>query len=95
MELNEKIFIKMKHLEGMTKEGSTIEQRHEIWKILFNKNMIYDQLDSIEDEIEYLESKAFYFSRSGDFVPDRSDRLPIINIDFETFKKRLENETEN
>lgn len=77
-----------KQYEGMTIEGSTKEQRHEIWKMLFELNLITMQYKTIEEELNYLEDFSFYNCFTG-FIADASKGIPVINIPFEEFKSRL------
>jgi len=77
-----------KQYEGMTIEGSTKEQRHEIWKILFELNMIFNQYDTVSEELDYLSDLSFYNGNMG-FLADASKVIPVINISFEEFKSRL------
>jgi len=73
--------------EGMTLEGSTLKERQEIWKMLFDANLLYDQYDTIEEEIDYLSNLPFYFFAG--FIGDFSRNVRIKNIPFAEFKERL------
>ena len=77
--------------EGMTLKGSTIEQRHEIWKLLFEKNLIWDQEKSIEKELRCLNKLSFYMLSENDgFIPEFTNYVRgVKNIPFEEFKTRL------
>jgi len=74
--------------EGMTVEGSTLKQRQEIWKILYDLNMIYNKDDDFGVEISYLNNYSFYLSDEG-FLADYSKGIKIKNIPFAEFKERL------
>jgi len=75
--------------EGMTFEESTVEQRHEIWELLFNKNLLYSQADTVDLEHFSLGNKPFYFEDDEElFVPDFMG-VDVVNIPFEEFKTRL------
>jgi hypothetical protein len=80
-----------KEFEGMTLQGSTIEQRHEIWKLLFDKKLLCDQGESFETELLCLNNMSFYMlSENEGFIPDHfPDSAGTINIPFEEFKTRL------
>jgi len=79
-----------KEFEGMTLEGSTIEQRHEIYKLLFDKKLLCDQGESFEVELLCLNKMSFYYLRDCGFIPDHFPDSPgTINIPFEEFKTRL------
>ena len=77
--------------EGMTFNGSTEEQRHEIWKLLFENNLLYDKQESIDFELLLLENNQFYMLQNNEgFIPAYcSGGIPIKNIPFEEFKNRL------
>jgi len=76
--------------EGMTLEDSTIEQRHEIWKLLFEKNLLCNQVDDFEKELISLNKLSFYKLRDCGFIPDNfPDSGDTINIPLEEFKTRL------
>jgi len=78
------------HLDGMTVKGSTFFERKEIWKLLFEKNLIYSQYPTIEEELENLNINSFYINNvDGKFVPDSSEGVNVVNVPFEEFKKRL------
>jgi len=79
-----------KEFEGMTLEGSTIEQRHEIYKLLFKKKLIYNQQD-METELLCLNKMSFYMLPENEgFIPDHFLKSnDCINIPFEEFKTRL------
>jgi len=80
-----------KEFEGMTLEGSAIEERHEIWKLLFEKNLIYGQCKDIETESLCLRDLSFYMLEGNEgFVPDNFPNWgSVVNIPFEEFKTRL------
>jgi len=78
--------------EGMTIEGSTVEQRHEIWELLFNNNLIYGQGENLELEHNLLGGNSFYLSSLfpiGFSIEYVACGIPVINIPFEDFKTRL------
>lgn len=80
-----------KHHEGMTVGNSTVEERHEIWELLFEKNMICDQNESLEKEHFCLAGYEFYFSGLYNsfligFIPSCENNIP-----FKEFKNRLLN----
>jgi len=76
--------------EGMTVEGSTLQERQEIWKMLFDLNLIGYQCDSLDDEIEYIGNLSFYNDPIANaFLVDVSKGIPIKNIPFSEFKERL------
>ena len=80
-----------KEFEGMTLEDSTIEQRHEIWKLLFDKKLICNQSESFEMELFCLNKMSFYMlSENEGFIPDHfPDSAGTRNIPFEEFKTHL------
>jgi len=78
-----------KHLEGMSIKDSTVEERNEIWKLLFEKNLIYNQQPSLESEELIFGSKGFYFDRHDDLFVIEFISMGIINVTFEEFKTRL------
>jgi len=78
-----------KHLEEMSIKDSTVEERHEIWKLLFEKNLIYNQQPSLESEKLILGSKGLYFDRHDDLFVIEFISMGIINVSFKEFKDRL------
>ena len=80
-----------KETEGMTIENSTVQERHEIWELLFNNDLIYAQNKSLDIELLCLGSNSFYMLPNCDgFVADHFPNSGItINIDFQEFKNRL------
>jgi hypothetical protein len=86
-----KEFKEFKEFEGMTLQGSTIEQRHEIWKLLFDNKLLCDQDENFETELLCLNKLSFYMlPGNAGFIPDHfPDSTETINISFEEFKTRL------
>jgi len=80
-----------KQNDGMTVDGSTVEERHEIWKLLFEKNLICDKKESLELEFRLLGNNSFYFSGSdNNFVIEFvSFGIPVTNVSFKEFEDRL------
>ena len=75
--------------EGMTIDGSSIEERHEMWALLFEKNLIHNQCESLDTELMILNKQSFYFDvDSGKFLTEFIS-MPSKNIPFEEFKTRL------
>lgn len=78
-----------KENEGMTADGSTVEERHEIWELLFEKKLIYDPAGNIDREHLCLGNFEFYFCDQDNLFV--IGYLPCCenNIPFEDFKNRL------
>jgi len=76
--------------EGMTVEGSTLQERQEIWKRLFDLNLLGFQCESLYDEMEYLGDSSFYNDPiAKGFLADKTKEINIKNIPFAEFKERL------
>ena len=68
--------------EGMSLKGSTIEERHEIWKLLFSKNLLYSQAENVDLELIILNKQSFYFEDDENlFVVDFMG-VGVIDIPF-------------
>jgi hypothetical protein len=78
-----------KKYDGMTVEGSTVEERHEIWELLFDKELIYDQDSTIEIEHFALGNYEFYFCDLDNLFVIGFFPCCKNNISLEDFKNRL------
>lgn len=80
---------KFNHLDGMDNTKSTLEERQEIYKMLYHKGMILAQKGvPLYKKLESLDDKGFYFSGSA-FLPNHDGGIKINHISFEEFKNRL------
>jgi len=78
-----------KKFDGMTVEDSTVEERHEIWELLFEKKLIYGPAENIDKEHLCLGNFEFYFCDQDNLFVVGYLPCSENNIPFEEFKTRL------
>lgn len=74
----------------LSNKSSTLEQRQEIYTILFEKNLIFYQEHSIEQELILLKDYSVYIDDLELlFLPDFSNGCGEKEVSYEEFKQRL------